>query len=283
MIYNYEKVVELICDNLREFTDVAVVGLSGGADSTLVACLCVEALGKENVYGISMPYNDFDKETFNARSTKLANYLKINHFCRPIKNISDAIDEMITCPNTDGLTTVNSGNSRSRARMSVLYGFAHSLSTANTDKRVRVIGTGNLSEDFIGYDTKGGDALADIFPVGDLYKSEIYQLLNYFKDSEKIKEEHIDLIPSAGLEDGQTDEDDLGYTYNRMELSIMYCMNHSNDGEMEYLVKSGHVDEVIKFVWNRHLANKHKHEAPPVIAIRGYIDSMEEKEGEKNE
>jgi len=271
MIRDCRVLVDYVSNKIRDFTDIAVVGLSGGADSTLVAALCTKALGSENVYGASMPYNKFDEETFNARSAQVALKLGINHSIRNISAISDAIDEQIQF-DKNPLKDINKGNSRSRARMCVLYGMAHSLSSVLNDKRVRVMGTGNLSEDYIGYDTKGGDALADIFIVGELFKSEIYQLLDYFRDEGVLDEDLICRIPSAGLEDGQTDEEDLGYTYNRMESGVRYCMNHSDDGEMEYLVKSGHVDEVIKFVWGRHCANKHKHEAPPVISLRNFAD-----------
>ena len=85
--------------------------------------------------------------------------------------IADAIIEQISIDDFE-LTALNKGNARSRARMSVLYGVAHNLSNKFPNKRVRVIGTGNLSEDYIGYDTKGGDALADIFPIGELFKSD---------------------------------------------------------------------------------------------------------------
>lgn len=266
-IKNCKEIVEYICDEIRNFTDIAVVGLSGGADSTLVSTLCVKALGKENVYGLSMPFNQYDKDTFNSRSEKLANRLGINHYVRSINEIVSAINEMITIPNEE-LTDVNSGNSRSRARMCVLYGFAHGLSTKYPNKRIRVMGTGNLSEDFIGYDTKGGDALADIFIVGELFKSEIYQLLEYFRDEGVITEDLICRTPSAGLEDGQTDEGDLGYTYDEMEPAICCCMDNYKKFSCRDTVKD--VTKVEEFVWERHVVNKHKHEAPPVLKLRKF-------------
>ncbi len=264
-----QKIIESICKGIRASVDIAVVGLSGGADSTLVACLCTRALGCENVYGAGMPYNEFDKETFNSRSASLGSKLGINYHEVSISKIADAVDEVVAGSGFE-VSTLNSGNSRSRARMCVLYSFAHSLATKFAGKKVRVMGTGNLSEDFIGYDTKGGDALADIFPIGELYKSEVYQCLDLFVAEGLIDDCHIDRVPSAGLESGQTDEGDLGFSYDKMQNGIIYCRKYYD--EMDEKIKQGGVDEVTKFVWTRHLANKHKHEAPPVLALRDMLD-----------
>ena len=266
MIVDCEKLLAHYKEQIKQFTDVAVVGLSGGADSSLTAVLSMYALGKENVYGVSMPYNETDAKTFNARSAMLAERIGINHLIRPIRDIADAINTKISVHSEDEISELNKGNSRSRARMCVLYGINHTIANKLLEKRVRVIGTGNLSEDFIGYDTKGGDALADFFPIGELFKSEVYQFLDYFRDQGVITDEHIDRTPSAGLEDGQTDEGDLGYTYNEMEKGIRFCMDHQAQIDDQYL------DEITQFVWDRHQSQKHKHQAPPVIKVRSFCN-----------
>lgn len=266
MICDIAELLEHIYSELRSQVDVAVVGLSGGADSSLTAILCLKALGKENVYGISMPYNEVDKRTFNAQSASLAERISINHLVRPVAKISDAINEQVFIESESELTPTNKGNARSRARMCILYGIAHNLTTQFKRKRVRVVGTGNLSEDFIGYDTKGGDALADIFPIGELFKSEVYQLLEYFRDEGTIDEENINRVPSAGLVENQTDEADLGRTYDEMEQSVRFCLDCYNDMPLKNL------DETTSFVWERHTAHKHKHEAPIVIRLRPLCD-----------
>lgn len=260
-MFDCEKVIENITAGIRKHIDIAVVGLSGGADSTLTAILCMKALGAENVCGISMPYNNLDRRTFNSDSEQLALKIGIQHLVRPIDAIADAITEQIAVSTDAEPGSVNIGNSRSRARMCVLYGIAHDLSSTEKNKRVRVIGTGNMSEDFIGYDTKGGDALADLFPIGELFKSEVYRLLNYFRDNSLIDDDNINRVPSAGLEDEQTDEIDLGYTYDEMEPAIRFCLANYDSIRIEQL------DEVTSFVWRRHLANKHKHEA--AVVVRG--------------
>jgi NAD+ synthase len=249
-------------------TDVAVIGLSGGADSTLVACLCTKALGRENVYGIHMPYNIKDIDTFNSRSMKMAKRIGINSMVVPINDIADSIIKSVESV-VGQISRTNSGNARSRARMTVLYGIAHQLE-AQLGKRVRVVGTGNLSEDAIGYDTKGGDALADFFPIGNLYKSQVYQMLDKFCDEGLISGEDIDRVPSAGLWDGQTDEDELGYTYNEMQPVIQAMLaNYSENPNniIENLSKSFPHD-IVSFVVKRHFTNRHKHMAPKVLDLR---------------
>jgi len=266
MIPDCPGLLDHLYQEIRDDVDLAVVGLSGGADSTLVAILCLQALGKENVYGISMPYNEADLKYFNALSASLASKLGINHLIRSIGMIANSINEQIFLENATELSDLNRGNSRSRARMCVLYGISRNLETIFSDKRVRVMGTGNMSEDFIGYDTKGGDALADIFPIGELFKSEVYQLLEYYRDEGIIGEENINRVPSAGLMPGQTDEGDLGYSYDDMEKGIRFCLEHYNAMPQE------RPDEITDFVWKRHLFHKHKHEAPRVIRLRHLCD-----------
>ena len=87
---NKQEVVNYIIEEIRKSMDYAVLGLSGGADSTLVACLCKEALGSINVFGIGMPYNDFDVENFNSRSRDFACKIGINYYDIPISSVSDS-------------------------------------------------------------------------------------------------------------------------------------------------------------------------------------------------
>ena len=282
---NKIEAIETIKDELKNFTDIAVIGLSGGADSTLVATLCVEALGPENVYGYGMPYNNLDKNTFNTRSSKLANKLGINYTELPITRAVNAAAEDSDYEGYEGISALNLGNIKSRMRMIYLYTLNQRIAE-KTGKRCRVIGTGNLSEDFIGYDTKGGDALADIFPIGQLFKSEVYKLLDYFVEKEILNEYLIDRVPSAGLEDGQTDEQDLGYSYNEMQPAIdlllhnkiLYKYPESFEGikragkpgvtKKERIPYTDREWEIIQFVWDRHIKNRHKHDAPKVIPLR---------------
>lgn len=253
MIKSNYKMLNLLINEIQKNVEIAVIGMSGGADSTLVATICALALGPENVYSLHMPYSAIDLKKFNSNSVKVAKKLKVN-----IKsvNIKKAVDELTNALQMD-LNSVNLGNARSRVRMNLLYAYSHELNHTFKNKKIRVMGTGNLSEDYIGYDTKGGDALADIFPIGELFKSEVYELLEYFVEKEILDKKMIDYNPSAGLWDGQTDEKELGYTYKEMEKSIR-----------KFLLNKKAKTDVDFFVEERHIKNKHKHEAPPVIKIR---------------
>lgn len=242
---------------IKGFTDIATVGMSGGADSTLVAILCTMALGKENVCGYGMPYNSYDENTFNTNSEAVAKKLGISYknisVFGPVNRISFELESALGTK----LSPLNLGNIKSRMRMVYLYSLNAAIAE-ETGKRCRVIGTGNLSEDYIGYDTKGGDALADIFPIGNLFKSEVYQLLEYFAEVGMIDSDMIDRVPSAGLEDGQTDEGDLGFTYNEMEPAIRFLTGDTSQDPSAIITD---------FVAKRHEQNKHKHEAPYVVDL----------------
>ncbi len=292
MIKNIENLINQITDEIKEFTDIAVVGLSGGADSTLVAILCMKALGKENVVGLHLPYDATDMNSFNKRSKIFAEKLDIKNYELPIGWIVSSLDEQVCKARYEkGLSITNKGNSRARARMCLLYSFAHELET-DTEKRVRVMNTCNLSESMLGYETKFGDGAGDIAIVGDLYKSEVYQLLDYFKDKGIITEDMIDRVPSAGLFDGQTDQGELGYSYDEMESSMRFirCANRAiltgkiiteDSFEIEddvctdliKNIKSPMNEKVLDFVWNKYLQCEHKRIiAPPVIELREFCD-----------
>ena len=262
MIKDIDALLIKVENEICKQTDIAIVGLSGGADSTLVATLCARALGKENVYGLHMPFGQTDIKSFNFRSQRLADYLGINNDRILIKNACDALEEEFHTIFKCHSSQLNLGNMRSRMRMISLYTYNCAISERRFDKRCRVVGTDNLSENYISYFTKYGDGGVDFNPIVSLYKSEIYQLLGYFRDSGVINEEHIDRVPSAGLWDFQTDETELGHTYAEMEQSIRRCIagiqNLSNP--------------IDKFVWERHINGLHKNEMPPNIDLRNFCD-----------
>jgi len=254
---NIEKVLEKINQELKANVDKAIIGLSGGADSTLVALLCKEALGADNVIGIHMPYGGLDENTFNNRSRKFALHIGIHSF---IKQIKPTVDSLVT----ECMSKLIHGNTRARIRMTILYQTAGIVSEESPNKRVRVMNTCNLSESIPGYATKFGDSAGDISLIDDLFKSEVYALLDYFKERGDIIEEHIDRKPSAGLWVGQYDEEELGYTYAEMEKAIRY---------FKYNQESKPDVEVLKFVRDKYEANKHKMSMPPIVQLRDLIDN----------
>lgn len=269
MIKDISGLIEKIKKDIKNFTNVAIVGLSGGADSTLVACLCVEVLGKENVYGVSMPYGEIDERIYNKRSMNLANHLGINHINAPIFGISNMLNIVThdSIKNINGyseLGNLTKANIRSRSRMCTLYAITSELSSL-LNKKVRVMGTGNLSENYIGYFTKYGDGGVDIEVIGDLFKSEVYQLLDYFKEIGMITDNFIDRIPSAGLWDGQTDQGELGYSYDEMEPIIKQQM------KLEDTLKKEKPD-LWDFVEKRHEQSAHKLSNVVSFLLRQFCD-----------
>ena len=273
-IFQVAEVISKIKRSIVDHMDCAVLAMSGGADSTLCAILCQEALGAEHVHSVHMPYGARDNKFFNHRSIHTAKHLKLHIHHIPI---TDAVNTSLqVCENALGepLEKVNKGNIRSRERMKVLYTIAHHIGS-KTKKRVRTIGTGNLSEDFIGYDTKFGDAACDLFIIGELLKSEVYQLLDYFRDRGTITEDMIDRVPSAGLWEQQTDEQELGFSYKAMANPILELQDEMYEScqtcgkkELHQLAEdSTHDAEIKKFVRQRHLSHRHKHLAPEVTKV----------------
>ncbi len=292
MLSNVERAAVFLEEEVKDFADVAVVGISGGVDSAVVASICCAALGEANVFGLSMPYDDVDASTFNSRSAELADKLGLNHLVMPIAPPTDAATQIIheavgtSTKYSDDLHKLTLGNSRSRMRMLYLYAVAGELSYRFEEskkhkhvapvrgelfsKRVRVMGTGNASEDLIGYDTKGGDALADLFVIGDLFKSEVYQLAKYYEVPSSI----LEAAPSAGLYEGQTDAVELGYSYEELEpaLSALHDALTRGVADSELCTSLPEFSEVdqatAQFVVKRFLGNAHKHRAPKVVQIR---------------
>jgi len=262
MIKDINGLVETIVADIRNRVDVAVIGLSGGADSTLVACLCVKALGKGNVEGVHMPFGEIDKETFNKRSTILAEILGVNQITIDIKEAYTSLSSQL---NTE-IDKVTNGNTRARLRMSTLYMVAGMLNV-QISKRVRVANTCNTSETLSNYDTKWGDSVGDFSPIGELFKSEVYQLLEYFRDRKIITEDQIDRKPSAGLWFGQTDQGELGYTYDQMEpaMRLLVGLPYSGIVEREIL-------DMMSFVKQKMKEGKHKIDPIPVTPLRKYCD-----------
>jgi NAD+ synthase len=264
MIKDIDGLINKVIEEIKNFTDIAVVGLSGGADSTLVAILCMKALGKENVHGLHMPYNSLDIISFNKRSKLFASKIGIENYEIPIGIIADSIDESVTHICGGELSKVNKGNSRARARMCVLYNYAHETET-DFEKRVRVMNTCNLSESFLGYETKFGDGAGDLAPIGNLFKSEIYQLLDYFRDQGLITEDMIDRVPSAGLWVDQRDIDELGYSYDELEPFMRMILKYHKSSITE--------DKIFKFVYEKYRQSEHKRQvSPTTIDVRTFCD-----------
>lgn len=184
----------------------AVVGISGGKDSSVVAALCVEALGKERVVGVVMPnWQQDDIED----SYKLIDHLGIDYKFVNIGNAVSALSNELE--NVLDLSTQAAINLPPRIRMATLYAVAQSLPNSG-----RVANTCNRSEDFVGYSTKFGDSVGDFAPLANLMVHEVIQLGHVLG----LPEELVEKTPSDGL-CGKTDEDNLGFTYEQVDHFIM--------------------------------------------------------------
>ncbi|MBQ3331263.1 MAG: NAD(+) synthase [Ruminococcus sp.] len=179
----------------------AVVGISGGKDSSIVAALCVQALGKDRVIGVLMPCGeqaDIDKAQL------LVDFLGIRHF---IVNIKDAV-EGITAAIPFELSDQSRVNLPPRIRMATLYAVSQSHNG-------RVANTCNLSEDWVGYSTRYGDSVGDFSPCSHFTVDEVKQIGRLLG----LPAELVDKVPSDGL-CGKTDEDNLGFTYAQLDRYI---------------------------------------------------------------
>ena len=182
----------------------AVIGISGGKDSSVVAGLCVKALGKERVIGVLMP-NGEQRDIDCAK--QLVEFLDIPYF---VCNIKESVDGALNALTGAGVEISRQTriNLPPRIRMSVLY----ALSQSNNG---RVANTCNLSEDFVGYSTRYGDAAGDFAPLGKLTVQEVKAIGNYLGLPKNL----VDKVPSDGLTE-RTDEDNLGFTYAVLDRYI---------------------------------------------------------------
>jgi len=181
----------------------AVIGISGGKDSSVAAALCVEALGRDRVIGVLMPcgvQHDIDMALL------LVNHLGIKHY---IINVKDAIDGLMAAmPKELEISAQSKTNLPPRIRMSTLYAVSQSVNG-------RVVNTCNLSEDWVGYSTRYGDAAGDFSPMSNLCVREVKEIGRVLGLPDVL----VDKVPIDGL-CGKTDEDNLGFTYETLDKYI---------------------------------------------------------------
>lgn len=227
-MFNAEKIKNQCVDWIRDFFDKngkgcnAVIGISGGKDSSIAAALCVEALGKERVIGVLMPYgeqHDIDMAHL------LVDHLGIKHY---VINVKDSIDGLLgSMPEGLELTTQSKTNLPPRIRMSTLYAVSQSCNG-------RVVNTCNLSEDWVGYSTRYGDSVGDFSPLSNLTVTEVKEIGRLLGLPDVL----VDKVPIDGL-CGKTDEDNLGFTYAELDRYI-------RTGEIEDLDKKTRIDTMHK-------------------------------------
>ena len=235
--------VDSIIANLESFfrkanKQKAVIGLSGGVDSSLVTKIAVMTLGKDNVTALILPNLDINQTECVADAENFAKELDIKHYTIPINDCLKSFDKMPW-----EATEMANMNGQARARACILYHYANSNDAL-------VLGTGNKTELTLGYFTKYGDGACDVLPIGSLYKMEVWELSKELELPGKI----INKTPSAGLAPGQTDEREIGMSYTEID-KILKKFEQGKKAESENEKK----------LWERIQVNKHKSEMPPVI------------------
>ncbi|SRR5579872_562631 len=219
----------------------AIVGVSGGVDSAVVAFLCAKALGPENVHGVRMPYRTSSEESFRHGALVTAS-TRIHDI---VIDISDAVDGYLQHEREASPT--RRGNVMARQRMIVLFD-----QSAKYDGLP--VGTGNKSERLLGYFTWHADDSPPINPIGDLFKTQIWQLARHLGVPPAI----IDKPATADLIRGQTDEEDLGITYARADRILQLAlMGYREEDIVEHGFTPTDVALVMRRVnsthWKRHL------------------------------
>jgi len=222
-----------------------IIGLSGGVDSSLVAFLAVEALGKENVVGVLMPYKTSSKDSFDDGKL-IAETLGIKYFVREITPMIDAYFDNYD-PNADRL---RKGNMKARARMCTLYDLA-------AKEHALVLGTSNKTELYLGYITQFGDGACALESLGCLYKTEVLKLAEIMGVPEII----INKTPTADLWEGQTDEGELGLSYPDAD-EILYAL-YEEMTSIKELLSQGFKQEQVQHIISIVNRNRFKQSIPP--------------------
>lgn len=216
-----------------------IIGISGGKDSTVVAKLCCEAIGKNHVFGVLMPHTTELNDDSLVTGKKVCEYLDIDYRLVNIAPILQSIENQINFGDKDKfcLSNKTKSNIPPRIRMMCLYAMGQEIG-------YRVVGTGNLSESTIGWCTKWGDTACDFNPIANFTKTEVVEIGKYLG----IPKEFIEKTPADGLT-GKSDEENFGFTY---ELLDAYIGNYLCFGDIT------RYEDKLRKIENMERVSKHK-------------------------
>jgi len=226
----------------------AVIGLSGGIDSALSAYLSAEALGAENVLAVRMPYRTSSDDSLSD-AEKTIEDLGLPSLTVPITDMADPLIAQFP-----DMSNVRKGNIMARLRMSVLYDQSAAWGGL-------VMGTSNKTEILLGYTTLYGDSAVAMHPIGDLYKAQVRQLARAVGVAQSI----LDKAPSADLWAGQTDEGELGFTYNDVDQVLFLLVDERYT--VDEVVDEGFERKFVEDVWRRVKANHYKRTMPNIAKL----------------
>lgn len=228
----------------------AVIGLSGGVDSAVSAFLTAEALGPDNLLCVMLPYSSSSDDSL-THARLVVDQLGIRS---ETVDITPMVDPLIATDS--GMANVRRGNIMARERMIVLY-------DRSSREQGLVVGTGNKTELLLGYSTLFGDSACAVNPLGDLYKTQVWQLARHLGVPDVI----VDKAPSADLWSGQTDEQELGFSYESADELLYYMIDERMDDVR--LEAQGFEPDLIQRVRLMVQRNQFKR-LPPVIAKVGF-------------
>ncbi len=225
-----------------------IMGLSGGIDSALSLYLSARALGPENVLAVRMPYKTSSPDTLADAQTMIDD-LGVQSLT---VEITDMVDPLIN--RYEDMNRMRAGNIMARMRMIVLYDQSNAFNGL-------VMGTSNKTEILLGYSTVYGDSAAALQPIGDLYKTQVRQLASALGVPQVV----IDKAPSADLWAGQTDEDELGFTYAEVDRLLYLLVDQRY--RPEDCVAEGYAPEFVEQVMSRMQRNHFKRVMPPIAKL----------------
>ena len=236
-------------DEIRKVgVEHAIIGLSGGIDSALSCYLVAQAIGAHNVYAVRMPYRTSSQDSLD-HAQLVIDALGIHS---ETVEITDMVDPLIK--RDPNISNVRKGNIMARMRMVVLYDKTEVF-------KGLPIGTSNKTEILLGYSTLWGDMASAINPIGDLYKTQVRQLSRALEIPAAI----IDKPPSADLWAGQTDENELGFTYDQVDQLLYLLVDHRYSPQE--CVEEGFDEKFVYSVIKRVRRNQFKRMMPPIAKL----------------
>ncbi len=245
-----DRISGFINSQVRESdADKLLVGLSGGIDSSVTSALTVEAMDPDMVHGLILPGGPTGDEDIDHAENHAESF-GIDYDVLEIESATQEIEEI---SNIESPGKVATGNIRARVRMILLYHYSNQLNGL-------VMGTGNRTEYLLGYFTKHGDGATDIGPITGLYKTEVRSVARKLGVSEEI----IEKPPSAGLWQGQTDEEEIGAKYSDIDPFLVEYIDR-DESLQDAANKAGMDIETATEIEGMIKASSHKRQPTPIV------------------
>ncbi len=252
--YHLEKELKEFVENTK--AKKVIIGISGGIDSAVTLAIAVHALGKENIFALLLPYklgeisshkNLKDAEKICEKCEVEYKKIELDNFVTPYLDI-----ESLDITNSDNLLLL--GNTLARIRMTILFAHANKLNGI-------VLGTCNLTEVLLGYETKFGDGAADVSVIGNLWKREVYELGKLYK----LPESFLTKKPSAELYENQSDEEEMGFSYDDAEI-VLKNITDKNTTILNNINNIDSIDQdIIEKIYNMYKNSEHKRILLPTL------------------